>query len=115
MRVLLERLAVNLLYRLIVYDACIRVIDSTVTTNEQLRRLIIIDLALEKFTEFVIRLDDTGDAFRGVKASDLYNLKWTSVRVLLALYCQRKLTYSLAGHFNSLDRSLAQRALNSPM
>ena len=50
------------------------IIDSTMSADKQLRRLLVVDFALKKLAEPVIRVDDAGDAFGGVETSDLDDL-----------------------------------------
>ena len=66
----------NQVHDLIVDDACIRVIDGTVTTDQELRCLFIRRLAsiLQELAKARVRVDDVGDALGGIEPCDLDNV-----------------------------------------
>lgn len=58
------RLGVDELHHLVVDDACIRVVDGAVATDQQLWVLVLAELGclgLEEFTELGVRIDNIGD------------------------------------------------------
>jgi hypothetical protein len=65
----------NELHDLIVDDACIRVIDGSVPTKQQLRVIVLIKICLEEeLAELGVRIDDIWNSFGRVESSDLHNV-----------------------------------------
>ena len=72
----LSILGVNQVDNLIVDDACIGVIDGTVTTDEHLRSLIsiVVLVSLQQFTELGVRVNNVGDTLGRIESGNLDNV-----------------------------------------
>lgn len=72
LRVLLVIVGCDQVHNLIVYDAGIRVIDSTVTADQELRRLFLSPAGrLQEFAKARVGVDDVGNTFGRIEPRDL--------------------------------------------